>query len=252
MKFWQNLFYVCFLRHNESDNVSDLLADFTTFPTSYHPSPVPPVDRKKKKRKKPYEQPETGYPNPNIVSRTADNYPPPDYIVNLNHPMVAPYTSLTNNQHINPLFQQQPQQPPPPPQPHQQLTSTYRGPGLLPSPSAISNPMQQGHYQPPASSYHQEPPHWQRNEINPMNYRQEPAPDYIQHGIYRPGRQNPIERTFERKDEPRVLHYYTGFDNFSVIDPTDTASSRPHQSLNQSDFQGRYTVNPPFYQERYY
>jgi hypothetical protein len=147
--------------------------------------------------------------------------------------MLAPYGSITSNQQKNPSIQQQ-----------QQSLNPYRGSALLTSPSGPSVSPQAQFYQPSISSYPYQTPHWQRTGLNSINYNNESANSYIQRGIYRPTRLHPIEPTFEQREEPRVLHYYTGYDHFSTIDPNDVVLTRHHPSL--------YTPNPSYYQQNDY
>ncbi|CAF1178716.1 unnamed protein product [Rotaria sordida] len=229
----------------ENDTVIDIFSDINDYPTQFNPSTSVGVKRNKKKRKKPYDYPEMFYP-----TRPVNNVSNTDYIPNPNHQMLAPYPSVINNQQINPAIQQQQQQQQQ--QPQHQSSILYRSPGLLTSPSTTSIPAQPWYYQPPISSYPYEPPHWHRTGTTLMNYNHESTNDYVQRGIYRPTRLNPTERTFEQKEEPRVLHYYTGYNHFSVIDPRDAALTRQHPSLHESNSPVRYTVNPSYYQQKGY
>ncbi|CAF3240194.1 unnamed protein product [Rotaria sp. Silwood2] len=229
------------MKSDENDAVIDTFADINVYPTTLNPSTPAVVKENKKKRKKPYDNTEVFYPNPYYPRRPVNNVPNTDYISNPNHQMLAPYTSVINNQQINPAIQQQ-----------QQPSNPYRGPDLLTSPSATSIPRQPWHYQPPMPSYPYEPPHWHRTGINLMNYPNESANDYVQRGIYRPARLNPTERIFEQKEEPRVLHYYTGYNHFSTIDPSDAVLTRQHPPSQGSNSPVRYTVNPSYYQQKGY
>ncbi|CAF3863026.1 unnamed protein product [Rotaria sp. Silwood1] len=221
---------------DENDAVIDPFIDINGYPTNLYPPTSVVVKQKKKRRKKSNDYPKIIYPNPYPPPRPFNNVSTTDHITNSNHQMPAPNTSVTNNQPINPGHPQ-PQQP----------SNPYRGPGLLTSPSANSISPQQWRPQPPTSSYHYEPPHWHRTGPNPMSYNNESTNDYVQRGIYRPNRLNPIDRTFEQKEEPRILHYYTGYNHFTTIDPSDITLTRYHPSLQGSNSPLQYTVNPSYY-----
>jgi hypothetical protein len=85
-----------------------------------------------------------------------------------------------------------------------------------------------------------------------MNYNPEPVNDYIQRGIYRPPRLNPNERPFENSGEPRVLHYYTGYDHFATVDSRDVVVSRQYPSGLRSGSPVRYPGNSSYYHHNDY
>jgi hypothetical protein len=153
------------------------------------------------------------YPHQYFPTRSSST----DYITNPNYQMMTSY-----NQPINQQQQQQQQQP-------------YRT-----SPPKTLTPPQRRHYQPPTTSYRYQPPHWHRTEPTPINYNTEPANDYIQRGIYRPTRLNPVEQ----REEPRILHYYTGFDHFSSVDPSDIILTRHHSPIPEHASLIRHNVFP--------
>jgi hypothetical protein len=186
------------------------------------PSTFVVVRRNKKKKKKSYDYPQILYPHQYIPTRISHT----DYITNPNYQMLTSYNQPKNS----PI--------------QQERLSPYRGSGLLTSPSANSIPPQTRYYQPPVTSYRYQPPHWHRTEPNPINYNTDIGNDYIQRGIYRPTRLNPIEP----KEEPRVLHYYTGYDHFSTIDPSDIILTRHHPSFPERASPVRYSS---YYQSDY-
>jgi hypothetical protein len=147
--------------------------------------------------------------------------------------MIAPYTSGINNP---PLRQQRP-------------LSPYRDPDYLTSASGNSIPPPPRYYRPPLPSYSYQPSHWHRPQSNSLNYNSEPSNDYVQRGIYRPPRLNPIDRPFEQSGEPRVLHYYTGYDHFATVDTSDVILSR-HAPGSASP--ARYTNNHSYYHQNDY
>jgi len=166
------------------------------------------------------------YPHQYFPTRTSYT----DYITNPNYQMLASYNQTRNS----PI--------------QQQRLSPYRGSGLLTSPSTSSIPPQTRYYQPPVTSYRYQPPHWHRTEPNPINYNTETGNDYIQRGIYRPTRLNPIEQ----KEEPRVLHYYTGYDHFSTVDPSDIILTRHHTPFPGRASPVRYNINSSYYHQSDY
>ncbi len=181
---------------NEDDAPLDTFTDYSAYPSTYSPSTYVIVRRNKKKRNKPYEYPQVLYPQQYYSTQP----PNTEFITNPNYQMMTSYSS---------------------PIPQQQGFNT----GVYPSRSATSvPPPSTRYYQPPVTAYRYQPPHWRRTDSNPINYSSEPPNDYIQRGIYRPARLHPVEP----KDEARVLHYYTGHDQFSAADPSDVILTR-HQ-----------------------
>jgi hypothetical protein len=242
-------------RTDEDDTIVEKFPDFNGYPATLNPSTFVVVRRNKKKRTQPYDYPRVLYPNHYFPTTTTPNgiansgYTNNDYITNPNHQMLAPYTSVMSN-HV--LQQQKPATP--------YRTFDYNHPGLQQSPSMVSMAPQPRTYQPPVPPHqyqqHPSPAHWHRpggNVMNqPMSYNPQAVNDYIQRGIYRPNRLNPNERIFEQKEEPRVLHYYTGFDHFTAVDPSDTILTRHHPPLPGPGSPVRYTVNPSYRQQNDY
>ncbi|CAF0978893.1 unnamed protein product [Adineta ricciae] len=191
-------------------------------------------NKKKKKNKEPYDYPQVLYPQQYFPPSTANTNPNTDYVTNPNHRMLTtPFASPMNNLPIAP-----------PTVSHHQSLSPYRGANLFSSPSTISLPPPTQFYQPAMPTYPYQPAHWHRTG--------EQANDYIQRGIYRPTRLNPFENPFEQREEPRVLHYYTGYDHFSTVDPDDVTYARHHPSTIRSISPVRYPVNPPYYHQNNY
>jgi hypothetical protein len=196
------------IKSNEDDAPLETLTDLNGYSTTYNPSTFVIVRRNKKKRKKPYDYPQILYPQQYFPTRISNT----DYITNPNYQMMTSYNA--------PISQQQT--------------------GVFPSRSTVSMPPQTRYSQPPVTTYRYQPPpppHWRRTESNPINYNSELSNDYIQRGIYRPARLHPVEP----KEEPRVLHYYTGYDHFSTIDPSDVILTRHHPSYPERASPVRYS-----------
>ncbi|CAF3089439.1 unnamed protein product [Rotaria socialis] len=226
------------IKTDDNDTVIGTFMGINDYPADLNPPTVVAAKRHKKQQRRPYDHQDMFYPNPYYPGKPV-NISNTDYVTNPNHQMLAPYTSLTNNEQINPAFQQQ-------------VWAPYRGSSVLHSPSANSMPPQPWQSQPPTSSYPYEPPYWHRPAPNPMNYHTEPVNEYVQRGLYRPNRLNPMERTFDPKEEPRVLHYYTGHNEFSAVDPADAVSPRNSASLQGPNSGARYNANPSYYQQKVY
>lgn len=190
----------------EENTIVETLTDINSYPTAYDPSSFVIVRRNKNKRKKPYDYPQILYPQQqqNLPARTISSVRTNDYITNPNHQMLRSYNS--------PLPQQQPG------------VNPYTGTGVFPSRSVASMPPQSQYYPSPMASYRYQPAPWHQADSNPIPYNPEPVNDYIQRGIYRPSRLKPLES----RDEPRVLHYYTGFDHFATVEPSDVILTRHH------------------------
>jgi hypothetical protein len=224
------------MKSSEDETIMETFTDVDGYPTTFNPSTFVVVRKKKKKKKKPYDYPQVLYPHQYLPTRTMNNAANTDYIANPNYQMLASY-----NQQTNPVTQQPP-------------LSPYRGSGLLVSPSATSMPPQTRYYPPPlpppppVTTYRYQPPHWHQTEPNPINYSTDPTNNYIQRGIYRPTRLNPIVQ----KEEPRILHYYTGYDHFSTTDPSDIILTRHHPPYPGRASPSRYTVNPSYYHQNDY
>jgi len=185
--------------------------------------------------------------------------------------MLSPYTSVVTTRETSTSL------PPPPPPPQQQQriqqqqpvvpyrSFEYNNSNLVTSPSmttiAPQPPVsvQTQPFRTPVSTYPYQtrpsPPHWHRTETNAINrsidYASEPPHDYIQRDYYRPNRTNLIDRTFEQKQEPRVLHYYTGYDYFAAVDPSDAVLTRNHAPTTGPGTAIRYNANPSYHQNDY-
>ena len=184
----------------------DTFTDINSYPTAYDPSTFVIVRRNKKKRKKPYNYPQILYPQQQqqqFPTRTISSVPTTDYITNPNYQMLRSYNTPLQQQHGR---------------------NPYSGPGVFPSRSAVSMPSPTRYYAPPMGSYRYQPTHWHDADPNSIPYHPEPVNDYVQRGIYQPGRLNPMES----REEPRVLHYYTGFDHFATVEPSDVILRRHH------------------------
>lgn len=244
------------------------------------PSTFVIVRRNKKNRNKPYEYPQILHPshyfpttaNNGVIASSNPNF---ELRRNPNQQMLAPYTSIVTTQETTTTshHQQQQQQqreeqrqiPPPPPPPP---ITPYRGfeynnpnfttsPPMTTIPTQPSIPMQTQPFRTPVTSYqypsNSTAPHWNRtgtNVINqPIRYAPEATHNYLQRNVYYPNRTNVIERTFERKQEPRVLHYYTGFDYFAAVDPSDAVLTRHHPPMTGPGSAIRYSANPSYHHQ---
>ncbi|CAF2479041.1 unnamed protein product [Rotaria sp. Silwood2] len=256
------------IRAVDDDNVIETFADLNGYPTTLSPSTFVIVRRDKKKRNKPYDYPQVLRPNHYLPTTVANGGVNIDYISNPNHKSLTPYTSITTTQETNLTSQQQlPQQY----QQKQQQLKSYQSfernrTDLIASPSAttmppqLSIPVPPQPYRIPSSPYQYQPrpspPHWRRTGTNAMNqsigYASEPTIDYVQRDYYQPNRTNPIERRFEQKQEPRVLHYYTGYDYFATIDPVNTVLTRHHPSTMGPGPTIRYSGNPSYHPQNDY
>ncbi len=116
-------------------------------------------------------------------------------------------------------------------------------------------------YERPLSPYQYQtqssPPQLHRTRTNTTNqsmvYTSDASNDYIQRSYYNPNRSNVLERTFEQKSEPRVLHYYTGYDYFSTVDPSDATLTRHHPpAATRTGSAIRYGSNPSYYHQNDY
>ena len=185
-------------KSNDNDAPLDTFTDYSAHPSTYSPSTYVIVRRNKKKRNKPYDYPQVLYPQQYYSTYPSNT----ELITNPNYQMMTSYSV-----------------PPPPPQQQQ---------GVYPSRSSASMPLQTRYYPPPppppVTTYRIQPTNWRRTESSPFNYNSETPNDYIQRGIYRPARLHPVEP----KEDARVLHYYTGYNQFSAADPSDVILTR-HQ-----------------------
>jgi hypothetical protein len=195
---------------------------------------------------------------------------------NPNHQTLTPYTSIVSTHGTNTTVQKQQ----PPVAPYRSFN--YDRSDIVTSPSSTSiaphssipiqpqtyrtqqppyqyqtNPSPPQTYRSQQAPYQYQPnplpPQWHRTGTNTMNqsvgYASEPTNDYNLRGVYYPTRTNRIERTFEQKQEPRVLHYYTGYDYFATVDPSDAVLTR-HQSPTTGPGSAiRYNTNPSYHQQ---
>jgi hypothetical protein len=268
------LIYLFFLQRTAQDDVViETFADLNGYPASLSPSTFVIVRRNKKKRNKPYDYPQVLHPNhyfrntasneriPNGVTRT-------DYVSNTNHKPLSPYTTVTTT-HETTTTLPPPLPPPPPPPPQQPVTPhrsfEYNPSNLLTSPSMTTIapqppiPFQTQAFRTPVPSYPYQsrpsPTHWHQMGTNTMNrslgYASEPAHDYIQRDYFPPNRSHVIERSFERKPEPRLLHYYTGYDYFATVDPSDAILTRHNSPMTGPGTAIRYGANPPYHSNDY-
>lgn len=194
-----------------------------------------------------------------------------DYSSNVNRQALTPYTSVvtTTKETNTTIPQQQHQQPPSPSPPPPAIVASsrefeYNRPDVVQSSSAAAigrqpvNTVQMPSYRPPVSTYRYQPEspptvQWRQTDMNVANrstaYNSGVSNDFLQRGSYYPTRYQPTERTtFEQKQEPRVLHYYTGYDYFATIDPSDTVLVRHHQPAPAPGIATRYSSNTPYYQ----
>jgi hypothetical protein len=178
--------------------------------------------------------------------------------------VLTPYTSIVTTYETNTAVQQPPQREQQPSIPYRSYE--YNRSNLVTSPSVttvvpqpiIAAPTQS--YQRPLSSYQYQtqssPPHLHRTITNTTNqsigYTSDASNDYIQRSYYNPNRSNIVERTFEQKPEPRVLHYYTGYDYFSTVDPSDAVLTRHHPPATGPGSAIRYGSNPSYHHQNDY
>lgn len=169
------------------------------------------------------------------------------------------------HERIQHIGQQPSPPPPPPPQPIVRRRSIdYHASNFTRSPSTTSFtlqpsiPFQTQTYRPPISTYQYQvrssPSNWHRTGTNTMNrsigYASEPSHDYLQRDAYfHPNRSYMTEQTFERKPEPRLLHYYTGYDYFATVDPSDPILTRHHSPIVGPGTAIRYNTNIPYHHQ---
>ena len=225
------------------------MGDIDHLPTSLSPSTFVVVRRDKRKRNKPYEYPQVLYPHysapaattttktvrttNNMVNNSGINN---DYVTTSNRQTLIPHTSVVTT-HENNTVVQQPQQPL-----SSHRTFEYNRPDLVTSSSATSlgrHPLgsaQSQTYQPPIHSYRYQPSpvpdsNWHMTGVKTINrapgYNAGLSNDFSQRGVYRPAPLNANERMFDQRPEPRLLHYYTGYDYFATMDPPETILGRP-------------------------
>ncbi|CAF0754820.1 unnamed protein product [Rotaria sordida] len=253
----------------DNDTIIETFADLNGYPATLSPSTFVIVRQNKKKRNKPYDYPQVLHPSRYFPTAVPNGGINRDYVSNTNHKPLANYTSTTTTTqetNIHSQHQQQQQQQ----QRQQQPSTSYQSfehnrSNLIASPSATTMPPQPSipvptqSYRAPSSPYQYQPrpspPHWHRTGANAMNqsigYASEPTHDYIQRDYYHPTRINLIDRRFEQKQEPRVLHYYTGYDYFSTLDPADTVLARQPPTIRPGSAV-RYSGNPSFYSQNDY
>ena len=244
------------------------------------PSTFVIVRRNKRDRNRPYEYPQILHPNRyfpttanGVIASTDSNF---ELRRNPNQQMLTPYTSIVTTQettttsHQQPQYQQQREEqrqiPPPPPPPP---LTPYRGfeynnPNLITSPSTTTTirtqpsiPMQTQPFRTPVISYpyqsHSTASHWNRTGTNITNqsigYAPEATTNYLQRNVYYPNRTNVIEKSFDRKQEPRVLHYYTGYDYFATVDPSDAVLTRHDPPMTGPGSAIRYSANPSYHHD---
>ncbi|CAF3653631.1 unnamed protein product [Rotaria socialis] len=247
------------IKHNEDDTVVETFADFNGYPATFSPSTFVIVRRNQKKRNKPYNYSQVLYPNHYFPTTTnglmINDLYNTDYTVNPNHQSLTRYTSIAT---VNETTNTSQQQTLPPLQPYERTRSNMI---LSPSPTNVLPPMPEisrrtepfevlpspYRYQSPPS-----PPNWHRTGINITNrsigYASEPTTDYMQRDYY-PPRSNTTERRFGKNNEPRLLHYYTGYDYFATLDPSDLAITRHHPATTTTSLGGpiRYGDNPSYH-----
>ena len=247
-------------RNIENDAVSDTFADLNGYPSSLNPSPFVIVRKDKKKRNKPYQYPQELYPSHYYPTETANNTAVTNngagtnYLSNPYHQSLTPYTSVMTSQDTVPVSQQQQRRPL---TPHQNFD--YNRSNLLAPPPMTtveprsSFPVQTQNYQ-----YHHHPStfHWDRtgtNTINPfMSYGSEPPIDYLQNDLHYQTRSNFMERMTNQKQEPRLLHYYTGRNYFASLDPSETMLTRHHSPTAGFTPGIRYGGNPSYHHQNDY
>ena len=274
------LFY---FRNEADDAVVETFADLNDYPPGLSPSTFVVVRRNKNKRNRPYEYPQILYPNisyPKTATQTTMNgtvtsgMTSTDYLTNTNRHTQAPFTSIvTTTKETNTIIPPPPPQQPQPPPPLPAIVASnrdfeYNRPDIVPSSSATiigRQPMSIGptqSYRPavPAYRYQPEPSptvQWRRTDANVPNrltgYGSNLSNDYLPRDSYYSTRYQPTERTsYEQKQEPRVLHYYTGYDYFATIDPSDTVLMRHHPATSGPGTAVRYSANVPYYQSSDY
>jgi hypothetical protein len=85
-----------------------------------------------------------------------------------------------------------------------------------------------------------------------IGYASEPVHDYVQRDYFHPNRSMVVGRPYEQQQqEPRLLHYYTGYDYFATVDPSDAMLTRHHPPMTGPGTAIRYGANPSYYQSDY-
>ena len=200
-------------------------ADFHGYPVGLSPSTFVLVRSNKKKRGKPYEYPRTLQPNyvaPTGVTNQAVTSASSDYVMNPNHRMLVPYTTMEQK---NTIIDQ-----------HQTLA--HHQPDIVQSRSATTmSPHSTAFREYPAQST------WRQTETHvvnrPVGNNTDLVHDYLQRGIFPP-------QQMHLRQAPSNMQYHKSFDNFSTLDPATTTVTRHHVSTIGSELPVRYPVNPPF------
>lgn len=168
----------------------------------------------------------------------------PNYVPPPKNPQLGPYSSIATTQDTTLTTQPSHRKPikPLPPYP----TIEHNRSHLIRSPSAttmeppLSIPTPVPTYRPTVTPYPYTSGPYQVNQ--PIAYTTDPPIDYIQRDYYPPPppRSNYPDRRYETKQEPRVLHYYTGYDYFATIDQSNLPSSRNYPSAARPGSALRY------------
>lgn len=263
-------------RTADDDTIVETFADLNGNPAAFSPSTFVIVRRNKKKRNQPYEYPQILYPNHYLPSNTVPisngkvttAVTRTEYPINPHPQVLAPHTAVTsvqettttttNNQLLSPPLPKPPTQALTPYRPfdHNQsnLVSTHSM-TTIPPPTSSLVPIHTQSYRPTLSAYpyqpRSSPTHWHRTGPNVLNrsfgYASEPADDYVQRDYFHPNRSHLIEPTFGQEREPRILHYYTGYDYFATIDPSDPLAARHQRPLITTPRNTlRYGANPSY------
>ena len=262
-----NFQFVFLSRTVHDDTVIETFADLNGHPAALSPSTFVIVRRNKKKRNKPYDYPQVLHPShylPNTVSngRIVNNDIRTNYVSATNQRVLSPYTSAVTTHETNTIQQQQRVQPPF--TAHRSLE--YNQSNLVSSPSITTIapqppvPFQTRPFRVVAPTYsHQarpSPTHWNLPTTNTVNrsidYVSEPTHDYTQRDLYLPNRSHIVDRSFEQKQEPRLLHYYTGYDYFATVDPSDNVLTRHNSPMTGPRTTIRYGANPPYHHQNDY
>lgn len=233
---------------DDDDAVIERFPDLNGYPDGLNPSTFVIVRRNKKKRDEPYGYPTVLYPS---------NSPPPVPIVNGHvakptHTVLTPYTSVISTQEST-TTQTNAIQPTVPSTSNQRLFVPNR-PDLVPSASlttfdpAVTTyrvPVPVGRYPSNAPAPPLPPP---PNTWNPNGLSTVTRPYAYHTDSYQP----PYQTTapfYPTRSEPRVLHYYTGYDYFATIDPSDGsgATRTQPQTIARPGTAIRYNSNPTYY-----
>ncbi|CAF0943465.1 unnamed protein product [Adineta steineri] len=251
------------LKTVDDEAVIETFADLNGYPATLSPSTFVIVRRNKNKRNKPYDYSQTLYPNryfptPSTTTTTTDRIIRNDQTLNHNHQMLSPYTSIITTHETNTNIQPTPST--------SYRNFEYNPPNIVVSPSTTtiaqqsSVPVSTQSYRRPLTGYAYQssasPSDFNRLGTRitdqSLNYTTEFGNDYTQRYFQNPIRSNNIDRTFEQKQEPRVLHYYTGYDYFATLDPSETVATRHHPSTSGPGLAIRYGVNPSYQHQNDY